>query len=145
MRKDILAAGARRATFAGGIGENDALRNAAPEGSFDTTIPDMDVEKTPRKKFIPADGVLLVRRMEAQVFKRIVTDTMEKEQPAEGIILERGSGANYLVGSHIVFGKYSGAEFKLNGETLLLMDAKEVKGSLVDEKPKTKIGKVVNT
>jgi hypothetical protein len=32
-----------------------------------------------------------------------------------------------------VFGKYAGAEFKLNGEVLLLMEASEVKGTITTE------------
>jgi chaperonin GroES len=133
-RKDILAAGAKSATFMGGSGENNIFRNVAPEGSRDESIPAVEPIKIVRKRFIPNAGVLLVRRAEPAVASTLViTDTMEQEQPAEGTVLEVGSGVNIRVGSHIVFGKYSGSQFKLNGETLLLMEWADVKGTLVDE------------
>ena len=136
-RKDILASGtARSATFMGGSGENDIFRNVAPEGSRDESIPDIEPVKVVRKKFVPTEGVLLVRRDEARSASGIlITETMEKEQPAEGIVLEVGFGSGFEVGQHIVFGKYAGAEFKLNGETLLLMNEDEVKGFIIDESP----------
>ncbi len=143
----MLAAGAHSATFMGGVGENDALRNAAPEGTRNTFVPTTDASKVARKKFIPRKGVLLVRRDEVVVSSVIVTDTMEKEKPAEGIILEVnpscGSGFNF--GDHVVFGKYAGAEFKLNGETLLLMDADEIKGTIIDEVAPTRARRNKNT
>lgn len=137
-RKDMLAAGARSATFMGGVGDNDILRNVAPEGSRDESVPTVEREKIVRKRFIPTEGVLLVRRDEGPAAsKLIVTETMEQEQPAEGIVLEVGSpiseNRGIKVGDHVVFGKYAGAQFKLNGETLLLMEASEIKGTVVDE------------
>src|ERR1700675_3590328 len=125
-RKDILAAGGRSATFMGGSGDNDIFRNVAPEGSFDTTVPTIEPVKVIRKKFIPTTGVLLIRRDEARSASGVlITETMEKEQPAEGTVLEVGHGIieqfGIKVGDHVVFGKYAGAEFKLNDETLLLM------------------------
>jgi len=132
-RKDMLAAGARSATFAGGIGENDVLRNVAPEGSRDESVPAVEAAKIVRKKFRPMTGVLLIRRQEIANTSVIITDTMEKEKPAEGIVLEAGKGVDIEIGSHVVFGKYAGAEFKLNGETLLLMDLTEIKGTIEDE------------
>ena len=133
MRKDILAAGGRKATFAGGSGENDIFRNVAPEEPR-VDVPTITPAPIVPKKFIPLGGVLLVRRLvEESTCKLIVTDTMEKEQPSEGIVLEVGSGIDIEVGAHIVFGKYAGAQFKLNGETLLLMDYADVKGTIVDE------------
>lgn len=141
-RKDVLAAGARSATFNGGIGDNDIFRNVAPEGSRDEEIPVVESTPVPRKKFIPTAGVLLVRRDEARSASSIlITETMEKEQPAEGTVLEAGPDVTIAVGSHIVFGKYAGAEFRLNGETLLLMDATEVKGTIVDETPLDQLSK----
>jgi chaperonin GroES len=134
-RKDVLAAGGKSATFMGGVGDNDALRNVAPEGTRNEEVAPIEPEKTIRKRFIPTAGVLLVRRDEAKsASKIIVTETMEKEQPAEGIVLEIGTGCGDLrSGDNVVFGKYAGAQFKLNGEMLLLMEASEVKGTIVDE------------
>jgi chaperonin GroES len=135
-RKDMLAAGARSATFAGGIGENDVLRNVAPEGSRDETVPVIEPAKIVRKKFRPTTGVLLVRRDEVLSTSILITENMEKEKPAEGTVLEVGPGDHGIaVGDHIVFGKYAGTEFRLNGEILLLMDATDIKGTIVDESP----------
>lgn len=133
MRKDILAAGGRKATFAGGSGENDIFRNVAPEEPR-VDVPAIAPAPIIPKKFIPLGGVLLVRRLvEESACKLIVTDTMEKEQPSEGIVLEVGPGVDIEIGAHVVFGKYAGAQFNLNGETLLLMDYADVKGTIVDE------------
>lgn len=138
-RKDMLAAGARSATFMGGIGENDALRNVAKGKDAKRNVaPKMKAAKVVIQKFTPTKGVLLVRRDVVETSSLIVTETMEKEKPAEGIILELGIDAErdfgLSEGDHIVFGKYAGAEFRLNGETLLLMDATEVKGTITTVK-----------
>jgi chaperonin GroES len=138
-RKDMLAAGAHSATFMGGIGENDALRNVAKGKDAKRNVaPKMEAKKVVVEVFRPTRGVLLVRRDVIENSSLIVTDTMEKEKPAKGIILELGIDAErdngLSVGDHIVFGKYAGAEFVLNGETLLLMDATEVKGTVTTKK-----------
>jgi chaperonin GroES len=135
-RKDMLAAGARSATFMGGVGENDPLRNVAKgkDAKRNTYVPEAE-QPIVRKKFIPTSGVLLVRRSEVTTKSVIITEAMEKEQPAEGVVLEVGPKVDIEVGSLVVFGKYSGAEFKLNGETLLLMETSDIKGTIVDESP----------
>lgn len=139
-RKDMLAAGARSATFNGGVGENDIFRNVAPEGSRDESVPVVESTSIARKRFIPTAGVLLVKRAEAEaISKLVITDTMEKERPAEGIVLEVGPKVDIEVGAHIVFGKYAGTEFKLNGELLLLMEKDDIKGTIVDEETTTGI------
>jgi chaperonin GroES len=136
-RKDMLAAGARSATFAGGVGDSDPLRNVAPEGSRDETVVAVDRPKTIRQKFTPLKNVLLVRRSEVVNNSILITDNIEKEKPAEGEVLEAGEGVGYdygiQIGDRVVFGKYAGAEFRLNGETLLLMEADEIKGILSNE------------
>lgn len=136
MRKDVLAAGAQKAAFAGGIGENDIFRNVAPEGdeSVEIVVP-VAPPAAPRMKYIPVRDNLLVRRIEVAASSVLITDTMEKEKPAEGIVLAAGIKSEYAVGTHIVFGKYCGTEFKLNGETLLLLTDDEVSGILVPEVP----------
>jgi chaperonin GroES len=137
MRKDLLAAGQRSAKFAGGVGENDVFRNvmsAEDAAAADAEIAEIAFEKqaAPRKKFIPTDEVMLVRRTEA-VTSFLTEGIVEKEKPAEGIVLERGNNVPFAIGDHLVFGKYSGTEFKLNGEILILLKVDEVQGTLVDE------------
>jgi co-chaperonin GroES (HSP10) len=90
-----------------------------------------------RKKFIPAGEVLLVRRAEAKLGSGILelAESVEKEQPAEGTIIgvSRVHEHEYTIGQYIAFGRYSGTLFPLNGEVLLLLEAEEVKGEIVDE------------
>ena len=137
MRKDLLAAGQRSAKFAGGVGENDVFRNvmsAEDAAAADAEIAEIAFEKqaAPRKKFIPTEAIMLVRRTEA-VTSFLTEGLVEKEKPAEGVVLERGNNVPFAIGDHLVFGKYSGTEFKLNGEILILLKVDEVQGPLVDE------------
>ena len=137
MRKDILAAGQRSAKFPGGVGENDVFRNvmsAEDAAAADAEIAEIAFEKqaAPRKKFIPTEAIMLVRRTEAAT-SFLTEGIVEKEKPAEGVVLERGNNVPFAIGDHLVFGKYSGTEFKLNGEILILLRVDEVQGTLVDE------------
>jgi co-chaperonin GroES (HSP10) len=138
-RKDLLAAGQKSAVFAGGFGEGDIYRNLSKEARVDPVIV-IEKKVEPRKKFIPNPGVLLVRPIvivaaPSAIF--IEEDPNTKERPSEGIVLECGDGVpdypSQDVGSHIVYGKYAGTEFKINGETLLLLDFSDVKGRVVLE------------
>jgi chaperonin GroES len=137
MRKDTLAAGARRATFAGGSGDGDIFRNVAPEDTREDFVPDTTATPISRKAFRPLGTDLLVRRTEAKNLSDIlITDTLEKEQPCEGDVLAIGNSVtNVSVGDTVVFGKYSGQEFKLNGEVLLIMKLEEVRGIIAEEQP----------
>lgn len=141
MRRDTLAAGARKAQFSVGTASADEsieLKNVAPEGEdVPVTVPEEVKVEAPKKIFKPLRGVLLVKRTEATLGNGIIiTEAMEKEQPAEGTVLAAGPNEwGIHQGDYVVFGKYAGAEFRLNGETLLLMDADEVKGTLTDYVP----------
>ena len=136
-RKDLLAAGQRSAKFAGGFGEGEAtglVMSAEDAAAVDAEIAEIAFEKqaAPRKKFIPTEAIMLVRRTEA-VTSFLTEGIVEKEKPAEGVVLERGNNVPFAIGDHLVFGKYSGTEFKLNGEILILLRVDEVQGILVDE------------
>jgi chaperonin GroES len=140
MRKDTLAAGARSAKFAGGVGEGagPSIMSEEDRALADAATQNIVIEKKaePRKKFYPLENVMLVRRMEAATVSDIlITETIEKEKPAEGFIVERGPNVpiSLTVGTHVVFGKYSGTEFKLNGEIFLLMKTDELLGTIGDE------------
>jgi chaperonin GroES len=132
-KKDVLAAGGRKMVIAGGIGEGDIFRNVAPEGSRDESIPVVEPTKVIRQKFTPLDKVILVREMKTEQKSTLVLDTVEQERPSEGFIVERGPNVSLSVGTHVVYGKYSGTEFKLNGETLLLMNLSDIMGTVTDE------------
>lgn len=158
MRKDILAAGGRKMVIAGGIGESPLLAKLAEQGdvnvveeavhTFDPT-PKIEV---PRRKFNPNPGVYLIRQTEAKGYgfgsmeealassvdktKVIaVQEETNKEQPAEGVIVERGVDTIHSVGTYVAFGKYAGTQFKLNGETLLFMRDEDIFGSITAETP----------
>jgi chaperonin GroES len=142
QRKDQLAAGARSAKFAVGGTEvpgadGNIFRNVAPEGTRDETTITVDHAPVIKKIFRPRGTTILVRRVTLEELSNIViTETMEKEQPSEGTVIVVGTNVvDVLPGDHIVFGKYSGTEFKLNGETLLLMNEEDIKGTVENESP----------
>ena len=134
-RKDTLAAGARTAQFVGGVGDGVDLHKISDEARDDWK-PEA-APAAPRKRFVPAGEVLLVKRAEAKLGSGILelAESVEKEQPAEGVILavSREHEHAYLEGQYIAFGKYSGTLFKLNGEEFLLLPAEDVLGFIEDE------------
>jgi chaperonin GroES len=132
-KKDVLAAGGRKMVIAGGIGESDIFRNVAPEGERDETVPTVEPVKVVRKKFTPLAKVMLVREMKNEVKSALILENVEQERPSEGFIVERGPEVPLAVGTHVVYGKYSGTEFKLNGETFLLMNLSDIMGTVADE------------
>lgn len=135
MRRDVLAAGARSAQFAGGAGETDYSRNLYKGPDEEATVIPVEVTKAPRKRFTPLGKTILVRRAEAKTPAGIfLADTVQQDKPAEGTVLAAGPDATTVkVGDDIAFGRYAGAEFPLNGETLLLMPVTDVLGILTDE------------
>lgn len=133
MRRDLLAAGAPKAQFAGGFGDTDFGRNLYKGDDAEAVI--LPVEKTvaPRKRFRPLGKTILVRRAETKYGDIVLTDAAQ-EKPAEGTVLARGPEAHTVeVGEEIAFGRYAGAELPLNGETLLLMSITEVLGVIESE------------
>jgi chaperonin GroES len=141
MRRDVLAAGARSAKFAGGVGENDITRNIMSDedrAALDAQTAEVVIEKAekPKKVFRPLAATLLVRRVTAEELSSLViTETMEQEKPSEGTIIAVGPKSYLSEGDHVVFGKYAGTEFKLNGEVLLIMDQEDIKGTIEVEVP----------
>jgi chaperonin GroES len=135
-RKDLLAAGQRTATFVGGVGDGVDLKKVSDEPRFEFTPEPAAAPK--RKAFRPAGFTLLIRRAEATLGSGLLElpDNVDKEQPAEGLILNVGpSVTKFNVGDYVAFGKYSGTLFKLNGEELLLAQEDEMLGTIVDENP----------
>lgn len=140
MKKDILASGGKSAKFAGGMGENDIFRNVMSEedaAAADAATAAMVIEKKelPKKVFRPRGATILVRRSAVEELSPLLAgvDSVAQEVPAEGVVIAVGNETNISVGDRIVFGKYAGTEFKLNGETLLIMDTDDVKGMIEDE------------
>jgi chaperonin GroES len=132
MKKDVLARGAASAQFAGGFGETDFTRNIYKGDETRESLPEVPHAPKAVKAFKPLGEVILVRQADAaELSTIIITETIEKDKPAEGTVLSIGANVTTIeVGQSIVFGKYAGTQFVLNGETLLLMEAKDVLGIL---------------
>jgi len=92
--------------------------------------------------FRPLHDRVLVRRIEADEKSAggiIIPDTAQ-EKPQEGEIVSAGKGTlgedgkiqplTVSIGDHILFGKYSGTEVKLDGEDLLIMKEADIMGVL---------------
>lgn len=91
-------------------------------------------------KVRPLHDRLLVRRIEEKEMARggiIIPDTA-KEKPMEGLVLAAGNGKilengtkvalDVKVGDRILFGKYSGTEFKMDGNDYLHMREDDIIG-----------------
>ncbi len=91
-------------------------------------------------KFRPLHDRVVVRRVEQEAKSAggiIIPDTA-KEKPMEGEIVAAGPGArnekgelvplDVKAGDHILFGKWSGTEVKMDGEELLIMKESNVMG-----------------
>ena len=91
-------------------------------------------------KFTPLHDRVLVRRIEEVGTTRggiIIPDTA-KDKPSEGEVISVGRGKSndegkvfplaVKEGDHILFGKYSGTEIKLDGEDFIIMREEEVLG-----------------
>jgi len=94
------------------------------------------------QKLTPLQDRILVRRIEEAETTRggiIIPDTA-KDKPQEGEVIAVGKGKindkgqttpmALKVGDRILFGKYSGAEIKIDGEELVIMREEEVLGTL---------------
>ena len=91
-------------------------------------------------KLTPLHDRILVRRIEEQETVRggIIIPDSAKEKPQEGEVIAVGKGKinedgkvfplDVKEGDRILFGKYSGAEVKIDGEEFLIMKEDEVLG-----------------
>ena len=99
-------------------------------------------------KFTPLHDRVLVRRIESDEKTAgglIIPDTA-KEKPQEGEVVAVGEGARKdsgeLIpmavkdGDHILFGKWSGTEVKIDGEDLLIMKESDILGTISTGKKK---------
>jgi len=90
--------------------------------------------------FRPLHDRVLVRRIEAEEKSAggiIIPDTA-KEKPQQGEVLAVGPGArdedgkhiapDVKTGDHVIFGKWSGTEVKIDGEDLLIMKESDIFG-----------------
>jgi chaperonin GroES len=92
--------------------------------------------------FTPLHDRILVRRIEEGETIRggIIIPDSAKEKPQEGEVIAVGKGKSndegkvfpldVKAGDHILFGKYSGTEIKIEGEEFIIMREEEVLGIL---------------
>lgn len=91
-------------------------------------------------KFRPLHDRVVVRRIDAQEKTKggiIIPDTA-KEKPQEGEVVAVGPGGrdengkliamDLKAGDHVLFGKWSGTEVKLDGDELLIMKESDIMG-----------------
>ena len=96
-----------------------------------------------KTKFRPLHDRVVVRRIESdsKTAGGIIIPDTAKEKPQEGEVVAVGPGgrdeAGKLIpidvksGDHVLFGKWSGTEVKLDGEELLIMKESDIMGVLV--------------
>jgi chaperonin GroES len=90
--------------------------------------------------FRPLGDRVVIKRVEEEAKTKggiIIPDTA-KEKPQEGEVIAVGPGArdesgkridpDVKVGDHILFGKWSGSEVKIDGEDLLIMKESDILG-----------------
>jgi chaperonin GroES len=103
-------------------------------------------------KFTPLHDRILVRRIEEVGTTRggIIIPDSAKDKPQEGEVISVGRGKSndegkvfplaVKEGDHILFGKYSGTEIKLDGEDFIIMREEEVLGVIVGASKKELAG-----
>jgi chaperonin GroES len=132
MRKDVLASGARKATFVIGA-DIDApveLKNLSSEPRMETEQVEIDRTRKVRR-IVPQGDNLLVERRESEDVSAggilIPQDTQDKDRPAEGVITAVGPGVKSLsAGQRVLLGRYSGVEYPFGGQVLLFVREDEV-------------------
>ena len=94
-------------------------------------------------KFRPLHDRVLVRRIEAEekTSGGIIIPETAKEKPMHGEVVAVGPGErnaegnvqslDVTVGDHVLFGKWSGTEIKIDGEDLLVMKESDIMGVVV--------------
>jgi len=101
-------------------------------------------------KFRPLHDRVVIRRVTAEEKTAggiIIPDTA-KEKPMEGEVIAVGPGVrneqgtlvalDVKVGDHILFGKWSGTEVKIDGEELLIMKESDIMGIIEGRAAKQK-------
>ncbi|PYV41883.1 MAG: co-chaperone GroES [Acidobacteria bacterium] len=102
-------------------------------------------------KVRPLHDRILVKRVEEKETVKggiIIPDTA-KEKPQEGIVEAVGNGKKngkkltleVQQGDHILFGKYSGTEIKIEGEEYLILREDEVLGILAESAKSSKVSR----
>ena len=101
-------------------------------------------------KFRPLHDRVVVKRIDAEEKSSggiIIPDTA-KEKPSQGEVIAVGPGGrdeagklipiDIKVGEHVLFGKWSGTEVKIDGQDLLIMKESDIMGVLEDQAARKK-------
>jgi chaperonin GroES len=101
-------------------------------------------------KFLPLHDRVVIERVEAEARTAggiIIPDTAQ-EKPQQGKVIAVGPGGrdesgklipiDIKVGNRILFGKWSGAEVKIEGVEYLIMKESDIMGVLVEAEAKKK-------
>jgi len=98
-------------------------------------------------QFRPLHDRVVVRRIDAdeKTAGGIIIPDAAQEKPMQGEVIAVGPGArnehgqlvplDLKAGDHILFGKWSGTEVKVDGQDLLIMKESDVMGVLPDKAP----------
>jgi chaperonin GroES len=95
-------------------------------------------------KFRPLHDRIVIRRLEAEAKTAggiIIPDTA-KEKPEQGKVIAVGPGGrdesgkltpiDVKAGDHVLFGKWTGTEVKIDGEEYLIMKESDIMGVLIE-------------
>jgi chaperonin GroES len=95
-------------------------------------------------KFRPLHDRIVIKRIEAEAKTAggiIIPDTA-KEKPEQGKVIAVGPGGrdesgkltpvDVKAGDHVLFGKWSGSEVKIDGEEYLIMKESDIMGVLAE-------------
>lgn len=95
------------------------------------------------RKLVPLRDIVHVRRLAEDTMnlsETIIIPTVGQEKPMVGLVLAVGKGrldnagvfhpCEVEIGDVVLFGRYSGTEHKINGETILVMKESEIQGIL---------------
>ena len=100
--------------------------------------------------FRPLHDRVLVKRVDQDVKTAggIIIPDSAQEKPMEGKIVSAGSGSkaedgsvtplDVKAGDHVLFGKWSGTEIKVDGEDLLIMKESDILGIIENPAPAKK-------
>ena len=95
-------------------------------------------------QFRPLHDRVVVKRIDAEdkTAGGIIIPDTAKEKPSQGEVIAIGPGGrdeagklipiDLKVGDHVLFGKWSGNEVKLDGEELLIVKESDIMGVLTD-------------
>ena len=95
-----------------------------------------------KMKFRPLHDRVVVRRVDSEekTAGGIILPDTAQEKPSEGEVVAIGTGArdesgklvelDVKVGDHVLFGKWSGTEVKIDGQDVLIMKESDILGTL---------------